>query len=322
MVVIIPTHSRNALLRRTLESVSEAKLPPGTTVLVVENGGRLGAEGVLEEFDGRFPADYLYVERGNKSAALNAALETLPDQLVVFLDDDVRFGPDLFEHYHAFGVARGPGTFFGGPMECDYEVEIPGWLLEFLPASVRGWTLGSEVQEVMEPGLLGLNWAAFVSDLKEAGGFDPNFGPGSTTGATGQESEMQIRLLTRGATGLFLPKARVWHYVRDYQADPDWCLRRSYRTGLQKGLLEARDDVVEFLGRPRWTYRELAGLVWKRATASLFRDPATRFRPRFEMARLRGYRAGWVLAKTHGPRRRLPGSRNGDVEDPAIASGS
>ena len=130
----------------------------------------------MGEFEGRFPADYMYVERGNKSHALNEALETLPNQLVVFLDDDVRFGPDLFEHYFVHSVRHGPGTFFGGPTECDYEAEIPEWLREFLPASVRGWTLGSEVQEIVELGFVGLNWAAFSSDLKEAGGFDPNFG--------------------------------------------------------------------------------------------------------------------------------------------------
>ncbi|MGW8268751.1 MAG: glycosyltransferase family 2 protein, partial [Longimicrobiales bacterium] len=256
-----------------------------------------------------------------KSHALNAALEALPDQLVVFLDDDVRFEPDLFEHYHAFGVERGPGTFFGGPVACDYEVEIPEWLLEFLPASVRGWTLGSEVQEVVEPGLLGFNWAAFVSDLKEAGGFDPRFGPGSPTGATGQESEMQTRLMARGATGLFLPGARVWHYVRAFQADPAWCLRRNFRTGIEKALLDARDDMPELFGKPRWTHRELATLVWKRTKTSRSRDPGTRFRPRYELARLRGYRAGWTLAKQLGPRRGPPASRDKSGKDSAAPSG-
>ena len=60
---------------------------------------------------------------------------------------------------------------------------------------------------------LGCNWAAFTGDLRAAGGFDANFGPGSPTGATGQEAEMQERLLARGVRQVDVPDALVWHYV-------------------------------------------------------------------------------------------------------------
>ena len=60
---------------------------------------------------------------------------------------------------------------------------------------------------------LGLNWAAFASDLKEVGGFDPRFGPGSATGSTGQETAMQRRFLAAGLHGRDVPHAEVWHWI-------------------------------------------------------------------------------------------------------------
>lgn len=49
MVVLIPTHGRPTLLERTVDSVLACAPPADRTVrlIVVENGGRLGAEALL-----------------------------------------------------------------------------------------------------------------------------------------------------------------------------------------------------------------------------------------------------------------------------------
>ena len=44
-------------------------------------------------------ARYLFESAGNKSKALNTALAQIGEGLVVFLDDDIRVGPDLLEVY-------------------------------------------------------------------------------------------------------------------------------------------------------------------------------------------------------------------------------
>ena len=91
MHVVIPTHERTELLQRTLTSLSQCDLPgsyQGT--LVVENGSKVGAESVVQEFERTISAHYLFVKRGNKSYALNHALNQVEEGLVVFFDDDVR----------------------------------------------------------------------------------------------------------------------------------------------------------------------------------------------------------------------------------------
>ncbi len=297
MAVLIPTCNNNQLLDRTLGAVAKGVLPDPARVIVVENGGENGAREVVEARQDSLPVEYRYVEWGNKSNALNKALEELTDELVVFLDDDVRFGPDLFQEYARRSAVHGPGTFFGGPVDCDYEKAVPEWLQEFLPGSVTGWTLGSEEKEIQDPLFLGFNWAAFTNDLKSAGGFDPNFGPGSPIGSTGQETDMQLRLLAKGARARFLPGARVWHYVRAVQADPSWCLRRRYRSGIANALSERGNVGASVFGKPGWAVKKLVLERLKVIPASFLRDPAKRFRPRAELALIRGYLHGWGIAK-------------------------
>ena len=50
LTVLIPTHGRPTLLRRTLESVAQCKRPVGYEGrLVVENGSRAGGEAIVRE---------------------------------------------------------------------------------------------------------------------------------------------------------------------------------------------------------------------------------------------------------------------------------
>ena len=57
----------------------------------------------------------MYVPRGNKSAALNAVLETIGNSLVFFTDDDVRLAPTTLCAYAEAARNTGPGHFYGGP---------------------------------------------------------------------------------------------------------------------------------------------------------------------------------------------------------------
>ena len=112
---------------------------------------------------------------------------------------------------------------------------------------------------ITSPVFLGANWAAFASDLKEVGGFDPWFGPGSATGSTGQEQAMQRRLLGAGLHGRYVPHAEVWHWNPKDRCSPRWALHRAYRNGVKYGL-QARlpADTVRVWGYPRYAVRSAA----------------------------------------------------------------
>ena len=134
------------------------------------------------------------------------------------------------------------GRFFGGPTGVDYEQEPPAWLKSFLPTSALGWEWPGPGDVVNKAAFLGFNWAAFARDIRAAGGFDANRGPGSPTGSTGQETDMQRRLLAAGLSGLYVPEARVWHYIAADRCSPDWAIARNYRQGVEHGKQRALDD--------------------------------------------------------------------------------
>ncbi len=234
LTVLIPTHVRPNMLERTLSSLIECKLPDAYRELVViENGSRTGAEQLVADLPQRLNARYMYRERGNKSYALNEALMTIEDGLVVFFDDDVRISSDALLAYAEAAKTHGDGHFFGGPVEVRRRTDPPDWLSSFFPRSARGYDLETSR---MGDKFLGFNWAAFAKDLKERGGFDPRFGPGSPSGATGQESDMQKRLIEGGDIGIDVPGALVSHRVPDENVTLRWLLRRWFRGGIRDGI--------------------------------------------------------------------------------------
>ena len=242
LIVVVPTHGRPTLLRRTLESVALCEYPTSYTgCIVVENGTRAGAEAVVASLSETHPETafrYLYHPRANKSNALNAALSHVDDgTLCVFLDDDVRFDPSLLQCYHDAAARTTDDAYFGGPVSCDYEHVPPAWLLPALPHSARGYSLDD--RGTMSDEYLGFNWAAFSHSIRRAGGFNPDVGPGSPTGARGQETDMQKRLRSGGVAPVDVECARVWHYVPRNRSTVTWFLGRRVAMGRTRGLMKA-----------------------------------------------------------------------------------
>ena len=295
--VLIPTHGRPVLLRRTLESLAACRLPEGyRETVVVENGSRDGAEAVVEEIGAAHPdlrLRYLHVEWGNKSHALNAALETVGDGLVVFFDDDIRLEPGVLEAYAEAARDHDGGVYFGGPFGVDYEERPPEWLLPLLPLSAQGVCFEQGDRPAVGR-YLGLNWAAFVRDLQALGGFSPAYGPGSPTGATGQEYDMQRRLHAAGVAPKDVTGAWVWHYVPRQRCSPEWTLHRKYRAGLEDGLQTRRSgNRVRLLRTSKHAVRSLLSLVKR----TLLRDPEGRFASRVSLWRDAGFISGYVFRR-------------------------
>lgn len=229
--VVIVTHARPDMLQRTLDSLSRCDLPEKRLrTIVIENGSKRGAKQIVKEAADHLNARYIFVKSRVKSVALNRALDVAGDDLVVFLDDDVRVAQGTLEAYCAAANETGLGHYFGGPTDVDYEEAPPSWLKQFLPASATGLKLHKGVC------FLGFNWAAFAGDLKRAGGYNPGFGPGTETG-TGDETSMQWRLQKQGCIQRWVEASLVWHYVPKSRCSPAWALKRTEAGGFHAGIL-------------------------------------------------------------------------------------
>lgn len=294
LVVLIATHGRDALLARTLESVAACRLPDSfRAVVVVENGGRAGAEQVVRDAPPALNAQYLFEPQGNKSRALNTALASSGDELVVFLDDDVRVPEGLLEFYANAAEAEGRQAFFGGPVEADYEAPPPGWLVPFLPPSARGWRPPDAAALNAKPFFLGFNWAAFAPALREIGGFDERLGPGSIVGI-GDESDVQRRLGAAGYRAVSVPDAIVHHWVPRTRCSPEWTLARVYRSGVRTGWLKPPAQGPRVAGYPLLLLTRVAS-QWLRRLPSAGAAPEARFAAQASYERQRGVLRGAML---------------------------
>jgi len=264
--IAIPTHGRPDLLQRTLDSLAACEIPESLTqTLVIENGGQNGAEAVVASAATQLKAAYRFVPEGNKSHALNVGLAGIEDGLILFFDDDIRLDPIVLTAYAKAAAELGEGHYFGGPFEVDYETEPPLWLKNYLPPSATGWQAPTDDYTIsLSTNFYGFNWAMFARDLIETGPFNLNRGPSCT--ATGQETDMQIRLRERGIVPRYVSSAKVWHYVPADRCSIQWAIDRVYRTtaGLEMANPRKRQSQLRYFLKsvswqlgPKWILRRI-----------------------------------------------------------------
>ncbi len=297
--VVIATHGRPRLLERLFTSLRcpanlEVLRDGSWEVLVVENGPPAGARAVCEEGRG-FQARYAHVSEIGKSGALNYALDHARGDFICFFDDDVRLGEHVLEAYRSAAVRYGAGHFFGGPVHAEREIEPPAWLVEYLPTSVLGWSLGAEERYHDAPDFHGANWGAFVADMRSAGGFASYLGPTPRYRALDEELELQERMLAAGQRAVYVPAAEVWHHVPREMCTLGWARRREYQQELSRAL-QGQFEVnrPQIAGAPRWLYRQCVSetVRWLAARA---RPPADRVRQEMRCARCCGRLIGQIL---------------------------
>lgn len=296
--VLIPTHGRLDLLNRTLTSLAACEKPVGyRETVVVENGSRAGAEAVVQSHCKTLNARYIHVPQANKCNALNEALETIEDGLVVFLDDDIRLHPSTLTAYAEAAEGVHSGQYYGGPFGVDYEEEPPAWLIEYLPPSAKGWGTenGEPVAKWNLSFFLGFNWACFAEDIRDCGGFDPQFGPGAVGG--GDESDVQKRLREGGTEPVYISQALVWHYVPAERCSPSWILERSFRHGVSWGV--SRNDEGGWFGLKRWMINGYAYHGLRFLKFSMLKDERNRFDALYRIQKYKGVMFGFRKRFAH-----------------------
>ena len=204
---------------------------------VIENGSDNGARGVCESMRDKLPLVYECLPSKGKSRALQHALDRIGKGLVIFTDDDVRFGERFLEAYAEAATTHGPEAVYGGPVFVDQEQPPPEWLIPNLPPSVVGWQRSDTDGPIEKACFLGANYGAFVERINSVGGFKSHLGIGSDGNPVGEEFEIQDRLLADGCRGVYVSQAEVWHYVPRERCTPKWTLQRHERIWFTSAMM-------------------------------------------------------------------------------------
>lgn len=251
--VTICTWNNCQRLAITLESFCQCHIPEHTTweLLVVANNCSDGTRNVVEGMIGRLPLLYVEEPVQGLSRAKNTGLRNASGTLVIFTDDDVQPDAGWIEAYWEAFTRQPTGFFWGGPVESEFEGLRPDPdLLSVAPYSVRGLDYGQTRRELKKGELfISANWACPRDLFARVGEFDVNLGlnPKRKEVSTGEESDLMSRLVQAGNRALYLPEARLRHFVPE-----DKC---TYEHILERCLAGARASAKDVEYRLKWMDR-------------------------------------------------------------------
>lgn len=297
---MIPCCGGGDKLRSTLDSLIQCERPETYSgTWIIENGVKTDVELIVQELVSRHPEfnfRYRYVEKANKSNALNVCVGELKQPALIFLtDDDIKFDSKVLVNYASAAQGKICGTVFGGSVEVTGRGAPDPDLVPLMPTSMLGNNHAGRHQSSF---FLGANWAAFSEDIIKAGGFDPRFGPGSDPAATGNESTMMRALQRSGCSMQFIPDALVWHFVDYTKITADVLNDRRHRSGVERGIRLAEE--YRETHSPLKKTRLRAKVLLSHWLSSAYQCRADRSRVRPNQMRLacrscyhRGINVGW-----------------------------
>lgn len=234
LTVMFSTHNGEAVLHRTLESLTRAREPLGGWKLVAVNNASTDASAsILKAFSDRLPLIVLDEPRPGKNRGLNRALEFAQGDLFVFCDDDVVVAEDWLECWRMTADSREGFDLFVGAVRPLWPGPQPR--LALTPDQI---SIIFGVNEHMSEGpcsplcVLGANMAVRASAFAGGLRFNEAIGPdNSDRYAMGSETDLGRRLGETGVRCWFSEGPQVGHIVREKQLKPLSMALRGYRWG-------------------------------------------------------------------------------------------
>jgi succinoglycan biosynthesis protein ExoM len=263
--VCIATYRRNERLSAVLDDLANQELRPDQ-VVVVDNDAAGGARAVVEKHRER-PAPFVLIydiqPQRNIAITRNRTVELAAGEWLAFIDDDERAPPtwlgNLLSAAHRYGA---DGVI--APVEPQLPADAPAWIRRG-----RFYDFPHQVNGAPVP----LNFMRFGNVLlrgsslrAEPGPFDPRYGL-----MTGEDGDLLVRLVHRGAKIVWYEQAAVFEPVEHKRLSLRWLLLRALSGGQEfaRQTISGRYRAISQVGRFRFLLRALFQLFAAAALALL-----------------------------------------------------
>ena len=162
------------------------------------------------------------------SLARNRALASAADdEVIAFVDDDAVVDPGWHDALRRrWDEAPDDVACIGGPIRPRFDAPEPRWLSDAIKPALTLLDRGSEpldLDPTNEEAVYGANISFRAAPLREAGGFNPDWGHSGERVFFGEEDEAQRALAAKGYRTRYVPDASVLHVI-----GPDRLTRRSF----------------------------------------------------------------------------------------------
>jgi glucosyl-dolichyl phosphate glucuronosyltransferase len=261
VTVAICTRNRARALERTLRSLATAASPPPLSweVLVIDNGSEDDTANVVASLSNALPVRVVAESRTGLSHARNAAIAAARGDYIVWIDDDVLVDAEWLRAYLEAFRAWPDVAFFGGPIVPTFEGTPPRWLRAALPNVDNAYAardLGNTPVALTRDTLpFGANFAV-RTDEQRRHPFDPELGRRGTALSAGEEWAVLEAMIAGGASGRWVPDARVQHVISAERQSVRYLRRYYMENGMSLALTRNAPGERTLFGRPRWAWRE------------------------------------------------------------------
>lgn len=235
--VIICTWNRATLLKKTLEQLTKTKVPSDLAweVIIINNNCTDHTTAVVESFKSQLPIRMVVESEQGISAARNRGITEAIGELILWTDDDVLVSEHWLQEY-AHALSEHPEVaVLGGPIHPWFDGTPPKWL-------AKGWRevesayavrdLGNEAFSLGTTELpYGANYAIRRS-IQSKFLYDTKLGRKGTQMLSGEESEVMASIIAAGHSGLWLPNAKVQHFIGSDRQTLAYLRRYYYAMGV------------------------------------------------------------------------------------------
>ena len=217
--VILCTFNNCKRLSITLDELINIEVPDSIKweLIIVNNNSQDETRKTVLSCVEKLPVRYVEESNQGLSYARNAGLLEATGELIVFTDDDIKPCVEWLQTYWEAYLKQPCGRFWGGSVVSDFEIPPTDLeLISLAPFSVKGLSYGNNKRELVGGEyFVSANWAVPLEELKKVGGFDSELGlnPTSRKVLVGEETDLMRRLVEKGLKGVYLPKAKIKHFV-------------------------------------------------------------------------------------------------------------
>jgi glucosyl-dolichyl phosphate glucuronosyltransferase len=322
----IVTWNRAKLLDLTLAQMQKLRIPPGVEweLLIVNNGCTDETDEVIAKHGKFLPIRGLFEATPGCASARNKAVAEARGELILWIDDDVLADPEWLAAHHEAAQRWPDAAYFGGLIEPWFERTPPGWILanrKMLEGVLALRDFGDDEHYLSADEIPWTANMAIRAEIFRDSRFDPALGVTRNGGYLSAETELVKSLHARGVPGVWVPGARVKHFISKRRLNRGYVWKHFHRYGRTLTYLTRSLDHLngatragkEWDGVPRWVYRRCiemwATSLWKRI----------RFQPDW----LRVYTGAATTAGAIAEARRQhkEGRPRGDEAHPVVASG-
>lgn len=244
LTLLISTHNRVTLLKKTLASINRARRPTNDYIrlLVIANACTDGTHCFLDSYKneaeskGWLPLDWTIEATPGKSHALNRAIPLLSGDLIAFVDDDHRVDTHYLMEISNAARAFPEATLFCGRIMPDWQGREPKWVHEdgsyrIYPLPVPRFDHGEEPFHILAGGPVpgGGNLIVKREVFSRIGSFSTALGPYGHNLRGGEDIDFVSRALASGEWLVYVPEIVQYHYVDQERLRLSYLIRKSYQ---------------------------------------------------------------------------------------------